>query len=299
MEWIANPTVGAWLVERLDTGRPTVGAVVPRGFEAYARVFHHPFVHAGDPATETPTTWADTAAAFGTAMHARAQWHRIVRTPTDGDWRTRIAPVGREFSAPTEGELDPDLLPSLARVLSAHTTTPDAGYAGLWDGWGDLIGHFGQTPSPVSLAFGDDPNHRAMLDRSTHDPFNNVFRKPTWQEGILSREISEGPRLELPDRPHVLFSAAPSAFTDANWVRDAPWRDRASEEHGFPPSARTPGLMWPEDRSWVLATEIEYDSTLVAGSTALVAAICADRDLEAFAVAEDDYLSWDSDGVNR
>ncbi|MBN6191509.1 hypothetical protein JQN58_32065 [Aneurinibacillus sp. BA2021] len=323
MEWMADPSPGAWLRDRLDDDvTASMHGVVPRGFPAYARVFH-PGVVRSLPDRPYPTpeewerlpeperrrldaqfsgervTWADTAAVFGTTMHALAQWQRIVRTPVDGDWRTRIGPDGREYNAPAEGELDPDLLSVLAGHLAAHTATPDAGVAALWEGWGGLVGFFGQTPSRAFLGFDDDPHHRAMLERSTHDPFNNGFRKPTWQEGILSREISEGPRLRLPQRDHVPFTAGASEFADPDWVLRAPWRDLAAEEHGFPPSAQSPSLLWPDDRAWVLVSEIDFDSTIVAGSPELIRAICTDERLEALALREGADLTWDADEVNR
>ncbi|WP_244632258.1 hypothetical protein [Microbacterium sp. Se63.02b] len=129
---------------------------------------------------------------------------------------------------------------AIATHLVENTHTPDAGFVALWEGRGDLFGYYGITPSGGSPTFTDDPHHQAMLARSTHDPFNNVFRKATWQEGILSREISEGPRLRLPMRDHVLFSAPPRAFADPEWARQVPWRDRIAEERGFPghPRAR-------------------------------------------------------------
>jgi hypothetical protein len=293
MEWIANPSVGDWLRERLDPGFASMHGVVPRGYPAYARVFHPPLVD------DAPTTWATTAAAFGTTMHPLAQWQRIVRTPVDGDWRTRIGPDAREYSAPLEGELDPEQLTAVADHLVEHTSTPDAGVVGLWDGHGGLLGHFGQTPSSAFAVSSDDPHHQAMLNRSTHDPFNNVFRRPTWQEGILSREISEGPRLTLPDREHVLFSAAPGEFADADWILRAAWRDVAAEERGFPPSAQSPSILWPEDRAWVLVTEVDFDSTIVAGSPELIRAICADARIEALPIREGADLGWDADEVNR
>ena len=135
--------------------------------------------------------------------------------------------------------------------------------------------------------------------RSVHDPFNNVFRKKTWQEGILSKEISEGPRFPTRDRAYVLFSAGVDEFADADWVLRAPWRDRPAEQHGFPPSAQSPSILWPEDRAWVLVSEIDFDSTVVAGSTELVAALCADPALEAFPISEGAELHWDGDEVNR
>ncbi|MBT2496043.1 hypothetical protein J7E45_10525 [Microbacterium sp. ISL-59] len=322
MEWMSDPSAGAWVRERLDTDLETMHSVVPRGFAAYARILHPAIVRSlPDRAVPTsdewdrlpeseqhalrgqfvdePATWARTAAAFDTTLHPLAQWHRIVRTPTDEDWRTRIAPDGREFSAPLEGELAPEHLAAIATHLVGHTQTPDAGFAALWEGRGDLFGFYGITPSGGSLAFTDDPNHQAMLDRSTHDPFNNVFRKPTWQEGILSREISEGPRLRLPMRDHVLFSAPPRAFADPEWARQVPWRDRLAEERGFPRPPQSPSLLWPEDHAWVMVSEVDFDSTIVAGSPALIAALSADERLEAFAIPEGADLTWDADTVNR
>lgn len=322
MEWMSDPSAGAWLRERLDAGYETMHGVVPRGFPAYARVFHPAFVRSlpdravptsdelmrmpeserqalVDRFVDEPASWADAAAAFGTTLHPLAQWQRIVRTPPDGDWRTRFAPDGREFTAPLEGELEPEALAAIATHLVEHTQTPDAGFAALWEGRGGLLGFFGITPSRAFLTFTDDPNHQAMLDRSAHDPFNNVFRKPTWQEGILSREISEGPRFSLPGRDHVLFSAAPRAFADPDWVLQVPWRDLPGEEHGFPPAAQSPSILWPEDHAWVMASEVDFDSTIVAGSPDLIAAICADERLEALPLPEGADLTWDADAVNR
>ncbi|MGH3691177.1 MAG: hypothetical protein ACRDT7_13555 [Microbacterium sp.] len=322
MEWMSDPSAGAWLRERLDAGYETMHGVVPRGFPAYARIFH-PAIARSSPDRAVPTaeelvrlpeseqhaitagfvdepvSWAQTAAAFGTVLHPLAQWQRLVRTPSDGDWRTRISPDGREFTAPLEGELEPAHLAAIATHLVNHTQTPDAGFAALWEGRGGLLGFVGITPSRAFLTFSDDPNHQAMLDRSAHDPFNNVFRKPTWQEGILSREISEGPRFELPGRGHVLFSASPRSFADPDWVLRAPWRDLPAEEHGFPPSAQSPSLLWPEDHAWVMVSEVDFDSTIVAGSPELIAAICADARIEALPVAEGTALTWDADAVNR
>ncbi len=319
---MSDPSAGAWLRERLDAGYETMHGVVPRGFPAYARIFH-PAIARSSPDRAVPTaeelvrlpeseqhaitagfvdepvSWAQTAAAFGTVLHPLAQWQRLVRTPSDGDWRTRISPDGREFTAPLEGELEPAHLAAIATHLVNHTQTPDAGFAALWEGRGGLLGFVGITPSRAFLTFSDDPNHQAMLDRSAHDPFNNVFRKPTWQEGILSREISEGPRFELPGRGHVLFSASPRSFADPDWVLRAPWRDLPAEEHGFPPSAQSPSLLWPEDHAWVMVSEVDFDSTIVAGSPELIAAICADARIEALPVAEGTALTWDADAVNR
>ncbi|WP_217177071.1 hypothetical protein [Streptomyces sp. AC495_CC817] len=323
MEWIADPAAGAWLRTHLDPAlNASMHAVVPRGFPAYARVFHPPAVRSlpdrAVPSPEEwerlspeerdrlldlfidePTTWRDAAHAFGTVLHPLAQWQSLVRTPPGDDWNLRLAPDGREFTGPDEGQLEPSRLSWIAEHLAAHTSTPDAGVAAIWGGWGGLLGHFGETSSRRFFAIGDDaPHHQEMLMRSIHDPFNNGFRKPSWQEGILSREISEGPKLELPAREHVLFSASARDFTDPSWVLRAPWRDLPAEEHGFAPSAYSPSILWPDDRAWVLVSEVDFDSTVVAGSAELVAALCADDRLEALPIPEGADLTWDADGVN-
>lgn len=323
MHWMADTSAGDWLRARLDDPwNSTMHAVVPRGFPAYARVLHPAIVRSlpdrpvpsfeeyermpeaehlklRDRFVDEPVTWADTAAAFGTTLHPLAQWQRIVRTPPDGDWNLRLSPDGREFTGPIEGEIAPETLTIIAGHLAAHTTSPDAGFAALWEGRGDLLGHLGHAPSRTLLTFTDDPNHQAMLGRSVRDPLNNAFRKPTWQEGILSREISEGPRFRLPGRDHVLFRAGVEDFARPDWVMHVPWRDRPGEEHGFPPSAQSPSILWPDDHAWTLVSEIDYDSTIIAGSVDLVAAICADERLEAFAIPENADLTWDADEVNR
>ncbi len=323
MHWMSDTSAGDWVRERLDDPwNATMHAVVPHGFASYARILHPGTVRALpdrpvpsqeeyermseeerlsllDQYIDEPVTWAETASAFDTTLHPLAQWQRIVRTPTDGDWHLRLSPDGREFTAPFEGEIAPETLSIIASHLVAHTTTPDAGLAALWAGRGDLVGFLGHSPSRDFLPFSDDPNHQAMLDRSIHDPLNNSFRKPTWQEGILSREISEGPRFHLPGRDHVLFRGAISDFTRPDWVLHVPWRDLPGEAHGFAPRAQTPSILWPDDRAWILVSEIDYDSTIVAGSGSLIAAICADERLEAFPIPENADLTWDADEVNR
>ncbi|WP_406247950.1 hypothetical protein ACI7YT_19280 [Microbacterium sp. M] len=317
MEWVADPeSVGAWLRERLDDHE-----YVPHGFPAYARVFHPGRVRSlpgrampemdewvGMPDAEQrrlldlfddrEITWADTAAVFGTTMHPLAQWQRIVRTPEGAGWQIRLGPDGREYTAAEEGRMVPEHLATLTSHLVEHTSTPDAGFAAVWEGWGGMLGAMIEGPSRAVLGLSDDPRHQAVLDASFHDRFNNPFAKPTWHPGILSDEISKGPRLELPDRDHVLFSAAPAVFADPGWILDAPWRDRPLEERGFEPRAEHPSILWPEDRAWVMVSEIDFDSTVVAGSAELVAAICADARLEALPIPDGADLSWMGDEVN-
>lgn len=327
MRWAADASPGSWIRDALDP-EPWTGsmhAVVPRGFPAHARIFHRPQVswvdgrpfptqdelRESDPSTwpEThgaATTWRETAAAFGTELHPTAQWNRIVRTtdvlddnglPRSRDWQHVIGPDGREYSAPAVGTLDAEQLAAVAGRLAAATSTPEQTWIAVWEGWGGIVGFYGDTPARVTLSAVDDAGlfarHTAMLERSIHDPFNNVFRKPTWQPGLLDDEISRGGRLSLPQRDHVLFAGDIRELADPAWTETVPW---AEADAGW---TQSPSLVWPEDRAWVLVTEVDFDSTIVGGSAELVRSICADPTLEALPLPEGADLTWDADEVNR
>jgi len=190
-----DPTVGAWIGERLGPFGATVGGLVPRGYAAYARVLHRLVVDL--------------------------------------------------LAAHTAGGVD-------AEVVAA-----------LWEGfgWVDGQGVVTVTVSPEGV---------------TRERLAPAF----------SPEVLAAPRLELPHRAYLLFRGPLGAVLP--WCRaGAPgyWQ-------------QTPNLLWPTDRTWCLATEIDLDSTVVAGPRALVDAICAHPDLEAFEVGEGDSLMVDGDDVN-
>jgi len=341
MEWTAEVTAGDWLRERLDDPwHGTMHDVVPHGFDAYARVFHpvererpvgRPWPADGEsrawedflaqqPEVDTEhVTWQQTADAFGTTMHPLARWRRLVRgTDPYGDGGSPRDDEGWRYSGPQEGGLDTETLTELTSLLIGATATPDAGYAAVWEGWGDLVGGM-RTPPSRSAFFGsgdglprryaeysaedspDQARHRAVMYRSLKDVFNNPFRRPTWHPGILSDEISRGPRLRMPNRDYVLFRGAVSTFVDPKWEHEVPWSSdhAADDEQRWRRPADAPALVWPDDHAWVMVSEVDWDFTVVAGSTELVNAIVADPRLEAASITEGADLSWNDDEVNR
>jgi hypothetical protein len=58
-------------------------------------------------------------------------------------------------------------------------------------------------------------------------------------------------------------------------------------------------LFWPADRAWCVASEIDFDSTLIGGSIDLIRNILDAPGLDAWAVGPDDSLAYDADHVNE
>ena len=96
-----------------------------------------------------------------------------------------------------------------------------------------------------------------------------------------------GPRLRHPGRDYILFEGPLDAVTTLG---------RQVTDDWFIP--QSPNLFWPEDQSWCVATEIDYDSSIVAGTSELVAAVMAEPTLETWRVDPDDSLMYDGDTVN-
>lgn len=335
--WVPDLEQGEWL-RPLEAERfGSILSIVPRGFEAYARVFHpvdrdRPretgtwqgldeatyFDGVGDIAALLEmerTTWGNAAASFGTTMHPEAQYARLVRRD-HGSSQRAIGADGWRYGDPREGCLDATSLTAASVVLARHTATPADGIAAVWDGWGGLVSSAGvaylvcETPSAQNTgetvgqvagppllgrlvaALGQGISRsRSMIGSlpglARHDP------KPG--SGLLAREVAAGPRFALhggTGRNYVLFEAGATDFAEAGWPGRAPWVD----EVGW---AQSPSILWPEDHAWVLATEIDFDSTIVAGTTALIRELVRTSGLEALPIRADADLTWDGDVLNR
>lgn len=101
--------------------------------------------------------------------------------------------------------------------------------------------------------------------------------------------------MHWPGRDMWLFRSSLSELADPTWARRTVpgWESTRYGQEG--PRA---SMIWPEDHAWVVASEEDWDSTIVAGSRALVDSVLANDHFEAFEVHEDDDLSWDGDLLN-
>ena len=252
----------------------TVTSVVPRGYGAYVRILH--------PASRSnaPVRWSEIAQASGATLHPLAQWDLIVPDPDDGPW---IGP-------PEQGALSPAILSALISRLGNFTMTADRCFFAIWDGWGEL--HSGS--SQVLYGWTANRPSRSILGRwrmkrahksSSEAPVNA-------RSQFISERAAEAegfPRFEFEPRtgrPYLLGTGPLDVVLQI--------ADDTSFDHPGVPVA----MWWPADRAWFVASEIDFDSTIVAGSPELRDVLLSDPELEAFDVPADGILSLNGDTVN-
>lgn len=102
-------------------------------------------------------------------------------------------------------------------------------------------------------------------------------------DAAVRESVSRAPRFSHPHRDYLLARVPPGAICR---FQDSPW-------------SLTPSLAWPDDRSWCVATEIDFDSTLVACGEDCAAALLADDRIEALRVPPDGRLDIEGDLLNR
>jgi hypothetical protein len=103
----------------------------------------------------------------------------------------------------------------------------------------------------------------------------------------------------LPGRSFVLFRGGIAELTDPDWPTRMPWRDPARAASGSDAESECPAIVWPTDRAWIVVSEIDFDSTLVAGSAELVTALIRTPGLDVVPLPADADLTMDGDEVNR
>jgi hypothetical protein len=108
-----------------------------------------------------------------------------------------------------------------------------------------------------------------------------------YRVGDKTMPVHRQPHMELPYREYVLFSGPLSTYHDIGYLLPS---------GQFKPCL--PSLVWPEDHKWMVASDVDLDSTYVGGSKELVAALEASEIIEACAVQAADSVTAFSDQVN-
>jgi hypothetical protein len=187
--------------------------------------------------------------------------------PAGYDMYVRVVqPAPRRGDAqPSTGNLSDRQLDGLIPLLARATTAAATCWFCLWDGFGFL------HPGSISVA-------------GAANPWSDPPGEP-WRGGL---DVSALPRLHLPNRDYLMFRGPVSAARLVGRELGPyalPWREG-------------PNLWWPDDRAWVVASEIDLDSTYIACAAPLGAALLASDALDCFAASPDDPFGFDSDRVS-
>ncbi len=264
-------TVADWLPALVDGTWGTVGGIVPAGYPAYARV-----LHPVDGATTVPTRWSDVARLTGRQVHPLVQWHRLIGSEDPWNPQSSLWLEGR----PNQGSLATVQLLTLCRVLGEHTGNPEECTFALWEGFGQL-----NEGARMRLTARRAPRLAARL------PWPRRGRRRSSDgelvPAVLGEDERRAPRLEMPGRAYLLFGGPLDAMEDVVRYDGGPFS-----------AEQSPNLFWPADRAWCVGTEIDLDSTLVAGDAETIAAVLACPGLEAWSVQVGDSLQFDADAIN-
>jgi hypothetical protein len=242
-----------WIPGRLNGFAKNVGSIVPTGFEAYARIFHHATGGAQYPGVEV--RWSEVAAWAGRTVHPEMQFHAIT-APLPG--RTS-GPLPWTYE-PRLGVLSVQQARALVDVLTPRTTTPNACWLCLWEG-------YGYNTAVWMTAARASREHRPPPPQELQPPGAAQFGE------LLKRRK----RVGLPGRDYLLFKGSIAQAQG--------WEDG-------------PNLWWPDDRAWCVASEIDFPYTYVAGSKALIDDILRHPGLEALPATVEDGINANSDTIN-
>lgn len=207
-------------------------------------------------------SWRAVAAATGRTAHPLMQWHGLVGSPDPFNFSGSLWPAG----APTRGNLPVHALRVLCDVLARHTGRPDDCAFCLWVGYGAL--------------------HGAVV-RLTATPESGARPRAEKVPPPVAPQVLAGPQVHLPSRDYLLLTGPVSAAADIDWGT-----------FDDVPDPQSPNLFWPADHAWCVASEIDFDSTLVGGSASLIADLLAAPGLEAWPVSADDRLTFAADAIN-
>jgi hypothetical protein len=143
---------------------------------------------------------------------------------------------------------------SLAGVLRGATSTPDLCWFCIWNGWGWL--HI--SAGSIASLGGERPGWR--------DPYVEV-----------EQFAASAPLVGDQSRQYHLFTGPIDAVLDSSLPRD-PYQ--------------APSLWWPDDRAWVVASDVDHWWTYVGGTTRVIEGVVDAWRFDAKRVTPDDPLDW-------
>lgn len=237
--WSFDVRQGEWVIERLDDLMAgTVSAIVPAGFDAYARILHP---------VETPlrgeklVRWKDVANWGDQLLTARSQWLAVAMPEL-----TPERPRPWKSQGPSQGSLYREDARALGEIARRFTDSPQRCWCCLWDGFGWWSRKWLLPPGQIATTPPPSP---------------------------VPLEARDWPKVQTRHRHYLLYEESlETSFMEAIEILEG----------------HSPNLWWPSDHAWCVGSEIDLDSTYVAGSKEFIDAILLSEELEAFEVDPSD-----------
>ena len=236
----------------------------------------------------------------------------LLRDASEGEWLRERMDDWTMRRAAIVRSVVPEGFEAYARIFHPARRETD-GVAGEEVRWSELAALNGKVAHPGMQyhrllgiddprerddAPGLDPPHegdlpeaicRALLDvlgEHTRTPGACVFAVWAGYGSFDERALRGVSQLELPAREYYLYRGGiEQALTFYDWEREV-W------------TPQPPNIWWPEDRSWCVATEIDFMETYVGGDRACIERILAHPALEALPISPDARIDAGGDEVN-
>ena len=286
----AAPSLAAadWLVDEDGKFDCRVTSLVPGGFDAYVRVLHPAPAEFVKPGEFRWATWRETADNHGKDLYPEVHWEDLVdRLPGDGE-------PGEPW--PEIGSLPQHQRRRVADIAARHTSSDR-----YWLAWWNGYGYGPREARPLrrvrwSGCLPWRPNRRVgeMMARP--------LRQIGWFADRLKDRLLTPLVLRLPEgrvRYHGVSAAAHRSPSQPAYLPEGtPLFERPGRHYGLTyscnplaeatwegrPIGISPQLWWPDDRSWIVATEIDLVSTYIACSERLADELMAADQIEAIRV---------------
>lgn len=168
------------------------------------------------------------------------------------------------------------------RLIGSATTDSDAGIVSghLYAEWNGYAPSTGQIDATQIHVIADILTRRTSTADDVYFGFREGNGRINTNDGSFFPGVDPA-RFRFGGREQIVVRGDLSAVSR---VRPDPWP--------------TPNAMWPADRSWYLATEVDFDSTIIVGAPDVVSELVAHPKLEALQVAVDLDLTCFGDTVN-
>ncbi len=209
---------------------------------------------------------------FGAGVRAAASTHRAAwiepGCARDG-WGTVAGLVPNHFDSVVRiGAPDPEpeegsdnwwlryqtLFERIVAIGERHTATPEQACFAIWEGHGfghdSTIRHAYREPVSPEQRRADELRLVALQDED---------RK---RKAQIRVELANIPVLDHPNRAYYLLEGRLDAVTALRYPDTDGWRN--------------PDLMWPGDRTWFIATDVDFWSLYVGGSERFIAELAQD-----------------------